>query len=199
VSVPSQSRNPERCRPEIGGGDVQFLFVHLQADLVAGSATVAPDALARAVAALAEVAGLLSLPTAFSVVPERGDLVAGLRAHASSGNTFDCHAASAFRDPATVSALAKAGRRTLVVAGFATEVATLHSCLDAAEAGYHVVLPVDATGGLSSRTEDAAFRQLEAAGVLLTSVHGLAAGLAPDFARSPGKEVLDVMQSLKPA
>ena len=177
--------------------EVQLLFVHLQTSLVAGSRTVGPDALTGAATALAEVGAILGLPMTFVVVPGQGDLIPGLQSRATSGNTFPGHAASAFLDAGTVAALAAKGRRSLVVAGFATEVATLHSCLDAVAADYRVSVPVDATGGLSDRTEAAAFRQLDRAGCLRTSVHSLAAALAPDFTRSPGRELLDVLRKLQ--
>jgi hypothetical protein len=41
-------------------------------------------------------------------------------------------------------------------------------------------VPVDACGGMSSRTEDAAFRQIEANGGVTTSVVTLVTALTPD-------------------
>jgi len=69
--------------------------------------------------------------------------------------------------------LGAAGRRTLVVSGFATEVVVLHAVRAAISAGCDVLVPVDACGGMSARTEDAAFRQIEAAGGVTTSLVGL--------------------------
>jgi hypothetical protein len=178
--------------------DVQILFAHLQTSLVAGSRTVPPEALAGAATALAEVGAALGLPMTFAVVPERGDLVPGLTAHATGAATFPRHAASPFLDPATREALAANGRGTLVVAGFATEVATLNACLDAMAAGYAVHLPVDATGGLSDRTEAAALRQVERVGGVVTCVRSLASRLAPDFAVPPGSDVFATLQARLP-
>jgi hypothetical protein len=81
-------------------------------------------------------------------------------------------------------------RRTLVIAGFATEVASLHAALDAIKMGYAAQFPVDANGGMSARSDDAAFRQIERAGGVTTSVVTLATTLAPDFATNPGTQVL---------
>ena len=69
--------------------------------------------------------------------------------------------ASPFLDEATRAAIAAPGRQHLVVAGFATEAVVLHTVRDAIAAGYQVYVPVDACGGMSSRTEDTAFRQIE--------------------------------------
>ena len=82
--------------------------------------------------------------------------------------------------------------------GFATEVVVLHAAHSAIKAGYHVYyVPVDAWGGMSSRTEEAAFRKIEAVGGITTSVVGLVTALAPDFSRSPGKEAFGILQSLR--
>ena len=76
-------------------------------------------------------------------------------------------------DPATVDSLAPPGRKLLLLTGFATEVVVLHAAHSAIKAGYHVYyVPVDACGGMSSRTEEAAFRKIEAAGGITTSVVG---------------------------
>ncbi|MCG5248112.1 isochorismatase family protein [Methylorubrum extorquens] len=178
--------------------DVQILFAHLQVSLVAGSRTVAPEALAGAATALAEVGAALGLPMTFAVVPERGDLVPGLAAHATEATTFPRHAGSPFVDPATKAALAGSGRKVLVVAGFATEVAALNACLDAMAEGYAVHLPVYAVGGLSERTEAAALRQVERAGGAITCVRSLASRLAPDFAVPPGSNVFAIVQARLP-
>lgn len=183
----------------MNANDVQLLFVHLQTSLVAGSRTVSAEALVKAATALAEVGAVLGLPMTFAVVPGRGDLIPGLAAHATGADTFPRHAASPFLDAATVAALGTHGRRILVVAGFATEVAVLHTSLDGMAAGYAVQVPVDAVGGLSGRTEPAALGQIERAGGVLTSVHGLASRLAPDFAAQPGADVLAILQALQPA
>ena len=72
--------------------------------------------------------------------------------------------ASPWLEPATVAAIGSSGRKILVIAGFATEVVTLHAALGAVAAGYRVLVPVDANGGMSSATEAAAIRQIERAG-----------------------------------
>jgi hypothetical protein len=49
---------------------------------------------------------------------------------------------------------------------------------------------VDAIGGHSHRTEQAALNQLERAGVKFTSAISLLSSFAPDFSKTPGSEVL---------
>src|SRR5271157_3154045 len=163
---------------------VQVLFADLQPQIVARSETNAPDALARSAAVLAQVARLLHLPMHLSVVPE------GVA-------QYPRLSASPFLDEATRAAIVATGRQHLVIAGFATEAVVMHGVRDAIAAGYQVYVPVDACGGMSSRTEEAAFRQIEAAGGVTTSVVTLVTALAPDFSTDLGKKAFGLLQSLR--
>ena len=105
--------------------------------------------------------------------------------------------ASPFLHEATRAAIAATGREHLIIAGFTTEVVVLHAVCDAIAAGYRVSVPVDACGGMSSRTEDAAFRQIEAAGGITTSVVTLVTALAPDASTDLGGKAFGILQSLR--
>jgi hypothetical protein len=50
---------------------------------------------------------------------------------------------------------------------------------------------------MSSRTEDAAFRQIEAKGGVTTSVVALVTALTPDFSTEAGRKAFGVLQSLR--
>lgn len=179
---------------------VQILFCDLQPQIVARSKTNPPGALAASAGVLAQIARILGLPVSFSVVPEGGaapELIPELLPFATPETIFPRMSASPFLDAATVRALQAHGRPTLVVAGFATEVVSLHAAVTALGRGYGVQLPVDANGGMSARSEDAAFRQIERAGGVVTSVVTLATSLAPDFSASPGKDVFQALQALR--
>jgi len=185
----------------IDPADVQVLFADLQTSLVTRSVTTPSATIAQAAKALADVAKALGLPMVFSVVPEgdgRSVLIPELREHVKAANTFRRTSISPFHDSQTVSALARSGRRTLVVAGFATEAAVEQSALDAIVAGYTVFHAVDAMGGLSQRGEDAALRTIERAGSTPTSVLGLATRLVNDFVSPRGGQVFKAIQPLFP-
>ena len=94
--------------------------------------------------------------------------------------------ASPFLDEATRAAIAATGRQHLIIAGFTTEVVVLHAVCDAIAAGYRVYVPVDACGGMSSRTEEAAFRQIEEAGGITTAVVTLVTAPCPDASTDLG-------------
>jgi len=49
---------------------------------------------------------------------------------------------------------------------------------------------------MSSRTEDAAFRQIEAAGGVTTSVVALVTAMVPDFGTDLGRQAFGVLHSL---
>jgi hypothetical protein len=175
---------------------VQVLFADLQPQIVARSKTNPPDALARSAGVLAQVARLLHLPVHLSVVPEGGQ-TPELARETKGVAQHSRMSASPFLDETTRAAIAASGRQHLIVAGFATEVVVLQAACDAIAAGYQVHVPVDACGGMSSRTEDAAFRQIEANGGVTTSVVTLVTARTPDFSTDPGRQAFGILQSLR--
>ncbi|MEU6408021.1 isochorismatase family protein [Microbispora sp. NPDC046933] len=84
---------------------------------------------------------------------------------------------SCWDDAAWRETVLSAGRPTLVIRGVTTEVVVLRTALDALAHGLDVQVLVDACGGIAARTEDAALRQIEAAGGVVTSVAGFAADM----------------------
>ncbi|CAM3835322.1 isochorismatase family protein [Rouxiella silvae] len=179
--------------------DVQIIFVDLQPELIKGSQTVKPEALAGNAAILAKVASLTHVPVTFSIVPVQGEAghnIPELSQYATVNNTVPRVMAGTFMEPRLVSALASHHRKTLVISGFATEVAVLQTALDARKAGYTVYVAMDATGSRSGRTESAAMQQMEMAGAIPTSVLAVAAQLAPNFSKKPGSDVLATFDSL---
>jgi nicotinamidase-related amidase len=81
----------------------------------------------------------------------------------------------------------------LVLAGVASEIVVQRTALDAIAAGYTVHVAVDACGGISARTEDAAWRRIVQAGGVTTSVTTFAAELAGDFTTELGGKTLGIM------
>jgi nicotinamidase-related amidase len=100
---------------------------------------------------------------------------------------------SAFADRATVEAIAATGRTSLVIAGVASEIVVQRTALDALASGYAVYLAVDACGGVSARTEEAAWRRVTQAGGITSSVTTFAAELAGDFTTELGGGTLGIM------
>ena len=135
----------------------------------------------------------------FGIVPSEDGIAEPLPCllpHSNETNTFHRQAASVFLDPPLADRLDANRRPTLLIAGYATEVAVLHAALDALATTYRVYVAVDAIGGMSPRTEHAVLGQIARAGGELTSVAALLSMLAPDFASEPGTTALRIIKSL---
>ncbi len=177
----------------------QVLLCDLQTQIVVRSKTTDPESLRKSAGVLLQLAKLFALPTTLSVVPEQEkapELIPELRNAEFAWERLRA-SASPFLDAATVQSLADSGRKVLIIGGFATEVVVLHAVLDARKRGYQVLVPVDACGGMSERTEEAAFRQIEFAGAITTSVVSIATELAPDFTTDQGKQMFAIVQQLR--
>jgi hypothetical protein len=184
---------------QLSTDSAQLLLCDLQPEIVARSKTIDPDVLSKSAGVLMEVAKLFSLPTTLSVVPE-GDkapeLISELRGGGFAQEKLRA-SASPFLDEGTNNLLGRSRRKVLIIGGFATEAVVLHAVLDARAQGYEVLVPVDVCGGLSERTEQAALRQIIAAGAITTSVVSIATKLAPDFTTELGKDLFNIVQRLR--
>ena len=179
--------------------DAVILFADLQAGIIERAPTIEVDRLRRAVAGLAKLARLFDIPVVVTtaavgggppqVMPEIAAALGDLPPHART--TTD-----AFLHPPTREAILGAGRKTLIVSGVATEVIVLHSALSGVAHGFAVQVAVDACGGISPRTEDAALRRLVQAGVAPTSIGSLAGQLAGDFTEARGAQALRVLYEM---
>ena len=172
-----------------------ILFADLQAGIIELTATNELPRLRRAVAALAKLARIFRIPvivtTALTeggarVTPEIAASLGELPQHVRT--TTD-----AFLHAPTRDAIAGARRKTLLIAGVATEIIVQHSALSGAANGLDVQVVVDACGGLSPRTEDAAWRRVAQAGVVTTSVASIAGQLAGDFSKPAGSQAVGVV------
>lgn len=77
-----------------------------------------------------------------------------------------------------------------------SEIVVLHTALAALADGYDVIVLVDASGGISERTENAALRQIEAAGGTVTSVASLVTSMVRDFTTPTGRTVITALHDL---
>jgi hypothetical protein len=179
--------------------DAVVLFADLQAGIIERAATNDLASLRGSVAALAKLAQLFAIP-AIATTPDGARVTPEIVAALGDLPQHPRTTTDAFIDAATRAAIVATGRSTLLIAGVATEVIVQHSALSAAAQGWHVQLVVDACGGLSPRTEDAALRRLTLAGVVVTtSVASIAGQLAGDFSQPKGRTALAVLSELASA
>jgi nicotinamidase-related amidase len=185
---------------QLSSETAQVLFCDLQSDIVKHSKTTSPRALASAAGALFQLARLFSLPTILSVVPEGKNppqVIAELNDTGGFAPEMLRVTASLFGDAPTAAAIAHSACKVLIVAGFMTEAVVLSTVLDALTHGYEVIIPVDACGSLSTRTEAAVLRQMEAAGATTTSVVSIGTKLSPDFSTERGNQMFAIVQGIK--
>lgn len=180
--------------------DVVFIFVDLQEGLIQKSKTMEPDALSSNAAGLAQVAHAIGAPALFFTVPQeakKGETLRKLQGYANDSNTFYRVIADPFLVNSITIALDNLARKTLIICGYSAEVGVLLTALGGLRQGYNVVIPVDCVGSQSLRTETAVLKQAGKAGAVITSLATLAAQLAPDFSKEPGKTMLSVISNIK--
>jgi hypothetical protein len=194
-NLQSTVRNPIDLNP----ADVQILFADLQKQIVGRNKTNDSKTIAKASATLAKLAGVFSLPVTISVVPqgsEKPELIPELEQEVEGQPQFLRMSPNPFLHPETKAALEASGRKTLVIAGCAMEVVVLHTAAAAIENGYRVLVAVDASGGFSERTEQAAIRQIEAFGGETTCVLTIATALEPSFTSDLGQKMFGAVQPM---
>lgn len=173
--------------------EVAVLFLDLQDNIVANVKTIGRHKLRKTAGALAKLCALHDLPAFLSAVPPGGPylkaVLEALDEPAVRPRTFT----TAFADAELVEALQATGRKSLVLAGVASEIVVLRTALDAIAAGFEVQILIDACGGFSERTEAAAWNRATANGVVMSSVVTLAAELAGDFSADLGAKTLEIV------
>lgn len=100
---------------------------------------------------------------------------------------------SALDDENVAGQLTSSGRKLVALGGVSSEIALLHTALSLRRQQYEVHLLLDCCGGLSDRGEQAAFRQMEAAGVTLSSVPSFLTTLISDLDSANGRIVMNAL------
>jgi nicotinamidase-related amidase len=173
-----------------------ILFLDLQEEIVKNSRTRSIEQISAAAAALAQVAELHAIPAFLSAVPPGGDFLSSVTSVLPSATPHMRTQTSAFADEKITEELKASGRKVLILSGVASEIVVQRTALDALAAGYTVYVAVDACGGVSERTEDAAWKRISASGGTTTSVITFVAEMAGDFTTELGGKTLGIMYSL---
>ena len=104
-----------------------------------------------------------------------------------------------FRPGSSNSAIQSTGRKTLLISGVATELAVQLPALTASDQGYKVFIVLDACGGMSERTEQAALLRMAKAGATTVSVMTLAGELAGDFRYPTAQQAIGILYEMAKA
>jgi len=180
--------------------DVVILFVDLQTGIVALSRTVPLDRLTKAVLGLSKLARIFGIPVIVSGVPsQEGSAPAMIPQIAEGIGQYAVHqrtTADSFRHDAIAAAVKATQRKTLLISGVSSEVAVQLAALTAADLGYRVFVVADACGGMSERTEQAAFQRIAKTGGSLVSVMTLAGELAGDFRTAEAQAAIGILYEM---
>jgi nicotinamidase-related amidase len=183
--------------------DVVILFADLQAGIVELTQTNPLPRLKAAVLALARLAKLFSMPAIVSGIQgEDGSTAKVLPEIAQALGELPTHhrtTCDSFLNPEIVAAINGTGRKTLLIAGVATELAVQLPALTASDQGYRVYVVLDACGGMSERTEQAALLRMTQAGATAVSVMALAGELAGDFRQPAAQQAIGILYEMAKA
>ncbi len=177
--------------------DTLVLFADLQAGIVDRPLTVPYTRLQKGVLALARLAHLLEMPAIISAVKGQDGSPAKLMPEIMQGlGELPVHyrtTADSFENQAIKQAIEATGRKTILLAGAATEVAVQLPALSGSDLGYRVFIVIDAVAGISERTEEAALRRITQAGASTVSVATLAGELAGDFSQPRAQQAIKIL------
>ena len=126
-----------------------------------------PQTIVANVVALAKGAKAFGVPTILStVLAERGGhLIKGLQDVFPEQTPIDRTFINSWQDPKFVDAVAKTGRKKLVIAALWTEICLAMAAIHAQGEGYDVYAVADASGGASVEAHELAINRMILAGV----------------------------------
>jgi isochorismate hydrolase len=193
----------ENGKSAINVQDAVILFADLQAGIVELTATNPLGRLKKGVGALAKLAKLLQIPAVVTGIRGENGADAKIIPEIAEGlgelPTLHRMTCDSFLNTEIVSAIKATGRKTLLISGVATELAVQLAALGAADAGYKAYVVIDACGGMSERTEQAALLRISKAGATTVSVMTLAGELAGDLREPRAQQAIGIVYEMAKA
>jgi isochorismate hydrolase len=163
------SERPDGRGRILAADDTMVLFGDLQPGTIARETTVDAARLRKLAGALAQLANIYGLPVVITTTnPE--PTITEITSVFPHVQPVQRTIPAAFKNLPLVEAIRATRRRTILICGVATEVVVELAALGAIEAGYRAEVVVDVCGGLSERSEQAAFARMNEDGIVLTSV-----------------------------
>jgi hypothetical protein len=185
---------------KIDAHDTVLLFADLQAGVVELTRTNPLDVLKKGVLCLAKLGKLFDMPAIVTGVRGEGGSPAVMIPEIAEGfgtlETIHRMTCDSFLNKEIVAAVEATGRKTILIAGVATELVVQLAALAASDRGYRAYVVLDACGGVSERTEQAALLRMVKAGVTTTSVMTLAGELAGDFSDPKAQQAIEIVYTM---
>jgi nicotinamidase-related amidase len=180
--------------------DTVILFADLQAGIAELSQTNPLGRLQKSVLALAKLAKLFEIPAIVSAVRGQDGGEARILPQIAQGlGALPTHyrtTCDSVLNTEIISAIEKTQRKTLLISGVATELAVQLPALTASDQGYRVYVVLDACGGMSERTEQAALLRMAKAGATTVSVITLAGEIAGDFREPKAQQAIGILYEM---
>ena len=209
MSSTTTSRGYERLTPE----SAVLLFIDHQSGLVSGIRDLAPDEVRHNVVAFARAARVLGVPVVLtSTAPMMwGPTLPELTGALPGVANIERSVVNAWDEPRVRDAVARTGRRKLLIAGITTHVCLAFPAISAVADGYDVYALLDASGTWSELLQRTAIDQMREAGVTITSgsaafvemLHDNASPLAGELYAAldlpATRYILQITQAEKPA
>jgi hypothetical protein len=190
----------DHSKSSIRSDDALVMFVDLQVGIVELTQTVSLDRLKTGVFALAKIAKLFDIPAIISGIAGENGSAAQMIPQIAQGlgdlSIYHRTTCDSFLNMEIQSSIKASGRKTLLIAGVATELAVQLPALSASDLGYRVYAVVDACGGMSERTEQAAFRRMANVGATTVSVMALAGEFAGDFSNPKAQQAIGILYEM---
>lgn len=182
--------------------DSLILFADLQDGIADLPLTVSADRLKKGVKHLAKLAKLFEIPVIVTAVPGadgKASLLPEIAEELGSLPTHYRSTADSFLNEAIAGAIKDSGRKTILISGVATELAVQLPALTGIDLGYRTFVVVDACGGTSERTEQAALQRITRHGGSTVSVMTLAGELAGDFSQPKAQQAIGILFAMASA
>jgi nicotinamidase-related amidase len=193
----------QKIASRIDPNDTVLLFIDLQVGIAELSRTISVERLKKGVFGLSKLAKIFAMPTIVSGVAGQDGNAPTILPQISDGigdfTVYQRTSADSLRNEAIVSTLQASNRRTLLISGVSTEVAVQLPALTAADMGYRVLIVIDACGGMSERTEQAALQRISKSGGATVSVMTLAGELSGDFRTPEGQAAVGILYEMATA
>jgi hypothetical protein len=178
----------------------RILLLDLQDGLIDIAGTQSPAELRRGATALLDLGKVLDIPAAASIIPAGPGFVPPVIAEIANSLPSERvqvrTSFGALGSGATAAASEPGPGGVLLIGGIATEGAVFATVMEALGRGWAVRLILEACAGLSSRTEAAAIRQIEAAGGNAASLVSWVAELGLDMTTREGAAVMGSLRGL---
>jgi nicotinamidase-related amidase len=180
--------------------DTIVLFLDLQEGIIELTGTNSLGSLRKSVFALAKLAKLFELPVVVSGVPGDGGAPARITPEIKEGfgdvETLHRTTCDSLLNEEIRTAIESTGRKSIILSGVATELAVQLAAITGSDLGYRVFACLDACGGISERTEQAALTRMTKAGATTVSVLTLAGELAGDFRDAKAQQALGIVYEM---